>query len=384
MLNKEIKSPDKNISDSNKKIDIKSPNLFQSNCLKPFKKNDLCISERKSNYENNNTNFDLNFLFQKRPNKFKLQKHSSMKKLSSNKRYILNLIRQNIQKRNNILPKIKLNFIVTNSEKRFETEETPHKKLVMNNFLKNIRSHRLPKIIKNFQKTEENINTISIENDIKIVNNGNKKNKNVNSSSANTERQNKNLKRIIEIENKNFEEFFQNIEKNVETKKNYIDVNNMMERIEDIKKISQQQNNNKENNNNENDNNKKSCNFFISETINYEKNDLDLLKEELGIEVKNDENNEGEKNEKNSEELSLNEIEKLKNNDKKFIFDVNKKLINKEKIIGLCNLNSVPNTIFDGNYKNIKKMEKISRQIKKNKLEPLKLGKSSSVESLVK
>ena len=391
MLDEKIKSPNKKIFDFFKKIDVKSPNIFRNNYLKLLMKNDLLTSDQKPNFINNH-NYNYNIHIHKTPKKSK--KNLSVEKLSNYKKYIVNLIQQNIKKRNNILPKLKINIFkpnifIVSSHKRCETRENNHKKVKMRNFSKNIKYSRLPHINKSFQSTEEKNNSILTENDIQITNNISQINKHISSSSTNTEPQNKKPKKIIEIENKNFEKFFKNIEKNIEAKKNYIDVNNMMERIEDLKKYSQAKNDYNENdvidNNNEmytSKNNKEHSNFFISGVIDYNKNDLNSLKKELEIEIKNNLKYEGEKNEKNSIELSS-EIEKLKNKDEQVIFDINKKLINKEKIINLCKINTVPDSIFEGKYyKNIKKIEMISHKIINTKLDPLNLDKKSIMRSL--
>ena len=383
MIDEQIKLQNKKIFDYRQKIEIKNLNSLQ--------KNDISTEEQKPNFINNH-NYYFSICNQKKSNRLKMpKKYLSMKKMSNKNKYIINLIRQNIQKRNNILPKIKIsifnqNFITINSERKYETEENNLKKIKMNNFAKNIKYNKLPQIAKSFQYTEEKSNTKLVENDMQIINNNINKNKN-NSSSINSERQNKNLDKIIKVKNKISEEFFKNIEKNMQTKKNYIDVNNMIERIEDLKNFSKPRNRNENinNYNNENNNTNERGKFFISETIDYNKNYIDSLKKELGIETKNHKKYEEEKDEKNNEVLlSRSEIEKLKNTDKKIIFDINKKLINKEKIIDLCKINEVPDSIFDGRYKNIKQMEMISHKILSNKLTPLRLGKSSSMKIVKK
>ena len=384
-----------------KVIDLKnllSPNKSSSQNMK---ENEQSVSSRHLSNEitKNNAKFSSTHIKKNASSKNKVR-------TIEEQNYIINLLKKNIQKRRNILPNLKLNIVNAysnninniiyspnkNSQRYFSTEENNKKKPFLSNYERYIKynnhAHKLPKIDKISQIMQNNPNNSSSLNQNNLLRE-NLQNQLFNSQkiiNTSTNTDSYNTRNLLSRE-MNSDNIFKNIEKNIEFRKKYIDMHNMLERIEECKKNKESH----ENNEKTEPGKRESETFFISGGINFNQDNLEQLKKELGLPsqsneiINSDENQEENENIKKKNILmSSDEIEKLKSNDKKFIYEVNKKLIGKDKIIDIRNTNLVPDSIFTGRYNKIKKLEKIVHKIKNNRLAPLNLGKSNSTKHLGK
>ena len=311
--------------------------------------------------------------------------------------YIINLLKKNIQKRRNILPNLKLNAAnrydkninKNNNSSNINPKKYYSKKVNNNNkkfigdyerYVKyNNHAHKLPKIAKCLSTLNEN-NTQQDNSQNQSINY-----KYIINTSTNTDAHNTHNTKKLLLKEKNSDNFFKNIEKKIELRKKCIDMHNMIERIEECKKNK----NSQENSLKDEHVKRESEPFFISGVINYDRENLELLKKDLGMpseskEIINMDQGNNENNKNQNIGMSLEEMEKLKSKDQKLILEINKKLIDKDKIINISKINLIPDTIFTGRYKQIKKMEMIAYKIKNKRLPPLNLGINDSSENLGK